>query len=851
MIEKLKPIGPYLAAIAFFIIISIIYFSPILEGRQLPQMDNTHAIGMAKELVNLEKDTGDKAQWTNSMFGGMPAYQIKADASANVFGYMNRLSRLGLPFHTVAIVFLYLLGFFLLLRSMGFSHWLSIAGAVAFAFGSYNFIIIIAGHITKAYAIALMAPVLAGIIYAYNKNKWGGALFTAVALGAEIAYNHVQITYYLAILVFILVLDRLIRAIVNGTIKDFGNRTALLAVGALLAILPNITGLWTTYEYGKYSIRGKSELQIEANKEIKSEDGDNAENNKKPRATGLDPKYAFDWSYGKMETFTLLVPNLMGGASDPISSNSDVMANVDERLKTIVGEQSQYWGSKPFTSGPVYVGAIVFFLFVLAIFFYKGREKWWLLAGTFISIILAWGYNLEWFNMLMFDYFPLYNKFRTVEMALVIATVTIPLLAMLGLKQIVENPSVIKEKSSYFLSALFLSGGVALVFYLFPTMFFDFMSTQELEALGAQKLSTPEQAGTIDLFIQEIQGARIAMLKADAFRSLVFIILGSASIWFFTTGKLTQKYLVPGLLILVLIDLWGVDKRYIDNSNFVPARQLRQQFTQTQADKEILKDKDPNYRVFAIYRNPFTEVNTSYFHKSLGGYHGAKLQRYQDLIDNYLVKDYSTMMSSLQQTGSLDGFEDLLSTLPVVNMLNTRYIIIHPEMAPVTNPYAMGNAWFVNDVKVVTSVKEELESLKLVDLSQKAIIHSDFSDKLSEITIGAEGGTIELTKYHPDKLEYVANVGSPQLVVFSEIYYPAGWKAYINGKRVPVLRANYILRALSIPAGESIIEFKFEPVSYRVGKIIAVLGSVILLGLIVWFLYKRKDVVECHEEATE
>ena len=836
MIEKLKPLAPYLGAILLFIVISLAYFSPVLEGRKLPQMDNTHAIGMSKELVDFQNETGDKAQWTNSMFGGMPAYQIKADSSANFFSYLNKYLRLGLPFHTVAIVFIYLLGFFLLMRSMGFSHWLSITGAIAFAFGSYNIIIIIAGHITKAYAIGLMAPVLAGVLYTYNKNKWGGALFTAVALGVEIAYNHVQITYYLGMLILILMADRKIRAFKAGNLRDFTNRTILLGAAVILAILPNITNLWTTYEYGNYSIRGKSELQIEANK------SDGATDEKKPRATGLDPDYVFAWSYGKMETFTFLVPNLMGGASAQLAGNPEAMKNVDQRLASIVGEQSQYWGSKPFTSGPVYVGAIIFFLFVLALFFYQGQEKWWLLAGTIFSMLLSWGHNLEWFNMLMFDYFPLYNKFRTVEMALVIATVTVPILALLGLKTIVDKPEIIKEKSMWFVAAFFLSGGLAIAFYLFPTLFLDFINTQELEMLSAQKLSSPDQAATIDLFIQELIGARISVLKADALRSFIFIVLASGSIWFFATGKLTQKYLVPGLLVLTLIDLWGVDKRYLNKDHFVPARQLRQQFTQTVADKAILEDKDPNFRVYNITRNPFTEVNTSYFHKSLGGYHGAKLQRYQDVIDNYLVNDYQAMMSLLQQKGSLEGFEDLLGTLPVVNMLNARYIIVHPEMAPVKNSYAMGNAWFVNDVKVVTTVKEELEALAQTDLTRKAIIHTDFSDVMKEVAIGTESGTIALKSYQPDKLEYVAKVGSPQLAVFSEIYYPAGWKAYVNGKESPIIRANYVLRALAIPAGESKIEFKFEPVSYQYGKMVAAFGSILLLVLIGLYFYKSKGV---------
>ncbi len=836
MLDKMKFIAPYAGAVLFFVVVSIAYFSPVLEGRQLPQMDNTHAIGMAKELIVTEKATGDKAQWTNSMFGGMPAYQIKADSSANLFSYLNRFSRLGLPYHTIAILFLYLSGFYILMRSMRFSQWLSVAGAVAFAFGSYNLIIIIAGHITKAYAIALMAPVLGGILYTYNNNRWGGALFTAIALGAQIAYNHVQITYYLAILVLLLAVDKMVRALINRTIKDYLNRTALLAVAAILAVLPNITNLWTTYEYGNYSIRGKSELLIEAANKNQTNNGQKVFTQ---RATGLDADYVFAWSYGKMETFSLLVPNIMGGASEPISANPDALKNVDTRLSSIVGEQSQYWGSKPFTSGPVYVGAIICFLFVLALFFYKGREKWWLLAGTIISVLLAWGNNFEGFNMLMFNHFPLYNKFRTVEMALVVATLTIPVLALLGLKEIIENPSFITKKSAQFISAFLLSGGLALLFYLFPTMFFDFITSQELATLSAQKLQSPEQATTIELFIQEIISAREGLLKADAFRSLVFILLGSGSLWFFATGKLTAKYFIPGIIILILIDLWGVDKRYLSNDDFVAAREVRQQFKPTTADKEILRDKDPNYRVFTIYRNPFTEVNTSFFHKSIGGYHGAKLQRYQDVIDNYLVDDYRAMITHLQQTGSLEGFEDFLSQTPVVNMLNTRYIVVHPEMAPITNPYAMGNAWFVNDVKIVSGVKEELDALKSEDLTQVAIIHSSFNRNLENVTIGIAGGTIELTKYHPDKLEYKAKTASPQLAVFSEIYYPAGWKAYINGMETEILRANYILRALPVPIGESVIEFRFEPISYNLGKTFAAISSVLIIILTGLFFYRK------------
>ncbi|ASB49108.1 hypothetical protein [Alkalitalea saponilacus] len=844
MLERIKPLLPYLGIVAFFILITFAYFSPVLEGRGLPQMDNTKAIGMAKELVDHEKETGERSMWTNSLFSGMPAYQIRGDSSANLFSYVNRYSRLGLPYTTVAIVFLYLVGFFILMRSMGFNHWLSVIGSVAFAFGSYNFIIIIAGHITKAYVIALMAPVVAGILYTYNKNKWGGALFTTVALGANIAYNHVQITYYLALLVMVLVIDRLVRAIKQNDLREFMHRTGLLVIAAVLAVLPNMTNLWTTWEYGQESIRGRSLL---------------AEEKTEQRQRGLDPDYAFAWSYGKAETLTLLIPNFMGGASEPIGLKPELLDGIEDRiseemisrgynlgeqhgqfvgqLANEVAQQSQYWGSKPFTSGPVYAGAIVFFLFILGLFIYRGKEKWWLLAGTILSILLAWGKNLEWFNMLMFNYFPLYNKFRTVEMALVIASLTIPVMAILTLREVFNNPQIIREKSNQFLAAFGLSGGVALFFYLFPGIL-SYMNEFEMSSLMSQQASNPDQAFIYDILMREMQNARMALLKADAFRSLVFVALASASLWFFSGNKISAKYVIPGILILILVDLWGVDKRYLNNDDFVPARQMRALYTPNEADRIILEDDDPHFRVFNL-RNPFNEVHTSYFHKSIGGYHGAKLQRYQDVID-YHLGDYMRQLSmSVQQSRNTEFIRPLLSHMPVLNMLNAKYIVAHPEMAPVLNPYAKGNAWLVENIHTVGSTLEELQAIASVDLADNAVVHMDFADILEQKTIGSGGGHIELIKERLDYLQYLSNTDSPTFAVFSEIYYTGGWRAFINGEEVPIIRANYLLRGLFVPAGNNTIEFRFEPVSYRYGKLISYISSILILLLVGLFFWKR------------
>ncbi|MDI3520135.1 MAG: hypothetical protein PWR04_123 [Anaerophaga sp.] len=826
-IQKLRPTFSFAGTIVLFVILSFVYFSPVLKGYELPQMDNIHAIGMSRELVEHEEATGEHSFWTNSMFGGMPAYQIKGDSSANIFSYINRIVRLGLPYSTVAILFLYLLGFYVLLRSMKMGKLLSVLGAIAFGFGSYNIIIIIAGHITKAYAIALMAPVIAGILYTLNSNKWKGAFFTAFTLGLHLAYNHVQITYYLFILVLVLMLSRFIYAWKDGQIRDFLIRAAILVGAALLAVLPNLPHLLPTYEYGKFSIRGPSEL------ESSTKEGE--------QDTGLDRDYAFAWSYGKAETLTLMIPNVMGGASEPLSRNPRAMEEVDNRLREIVGQQSQYWGSKPFTSGPVYVGALVCFFFVLSLFFYKGREKWWLVAATILSIILAWGENLEWFNYFMFDHFPLYNKFRTVEMTLVIATVTIPLLGMTGLKKIIDNPAYIREQSGKFLAAFGLTGGVALILYLFPDLFFSFMSREEATALAQQKQNMPDQAALIDQVIMNMKQARMGLLKNDALRSFFFILLGSGSLWLYATNRVSKKYILPGLVLLVLIDLWGVDKRYLNSDDFEAPRQSASRFEETKADAFILQDDDPNFRVFTIYRNPFTEVNTSYFHKSIGGYHGAKLRIYQDIIDYYLQNNWRLLMGHFRNGGSGDEALDLLAGMPVLNMLNTKYVVYHPGQEPVENIHNYGDAWFVDNVKVVTSAEEEISGLKNVDLQKTAVIRQDRLDNSwNSYQNDREGGNIELISYAPDKLTYKVTSPGKKVAVFSEIYYPAGWNAYIDGEKTEIKRVNYILRALMIPDGEHTVEFRFEPSSVHVANTLAIFGGLLILLFAAFLLWKYK-----------
>ncbi|MCW3806110.1 YfhO family protein [Plebeiibacterium marinum] len=831
MIDKLKSLLPYIGALVVFMVLSFTYFSPVLENKELPQLDETHAIGMAQEIKTFESETGGKTQWTNSMFGGMPAYQIKGDASKNIFSYFNRFSRFGLPYKTVAILFLYMLGFYVFLLSLKMDKWLSLIGAVAFAFGSYNLIIIIAGHITKAYTIALMAPVVAGVMFAYNRNKWIGGLFTTVALGLQIAYNHVQITYYLAMLVGIIVISKFVYALIEKKVADFGKVTGVLVIAAVLAVLPNITNLWTTYEYGKYSIRGKSDLQVAEGEKVHS---------------GLDKDYALAWSLEPKGTWTLLVPNAVGGASEAIGNNKDALKAVEQQFKEAVAGQSQYWGGRVFTSGPVYAGAIICFLFLLGAFYFKGKDKWWLIVATIFSFFLAWGKHFPGFTDFMFYHFPLYNKFRTVEMSMVIASFTIPTLGFLGLKEVLGNPKLVKEESWKFMVAFGLTGGISLLFYLFPAAFFDFISEMELSAILQQKQQYIQQNAAqaaqvgayFDGLLHNLKVARIVLLKADAFRSFAFILIASASIWFFVTNKVPKKYLLWGLGLLVIVDLWSVDKRYLNNDHFQSKRKVNQSFELTPSDIAINSKKAEGDRVFTVYKNPFNEVNTSYHHHSIGGFHGAKLRRYQDVIEHYLEKDWQTIIGMLQKQGDSSSVQQKLGEMPVLNMLNGKFIVYNPNAEPIINNNTLGSVWFVEETHPVGSADAAIDAIGYVDLKNKAVVNTEEFPELNNYKVDSVAGNIELVSYAPNKLEYKYQTNQDQVAVFSQIYYPKGWKAYLDGKQIDICRANYILRAVKLPSGSHDLVFKFEPGSYKAGQMLALISSLIVLLLIAFAGYK-------------
>lgn len=830
--KQFKGLVPHIIAVLAFILISVIYFHPVLQGEELRQYDNIQATGMAHEITQFENQTGEYSAWTNSMFGGMPSYQIKAPESFNIHLMLQRFLHLFLPYSTMAIFFVYLLGFYLLLTSLKFKQSISIVGALAFAFSSYNIIIIAAGHITKCYAIAYMAPVIAGIIHCYNKEYVKGFFITAFALGIEIACNHPQIVYYLGILCGVFFVWKAISAYIDSkkesadpqTVwKSFGKATAVAALAGVFAILPNITNLWTTWEYGKYSTRSQSELSS------------------KQESSGLDKDYAMAWSYGKMESFNLMIPNFKGGASQYIGNDANAMKAVkDNTYAQRVAQTSQYWGDQPGTSGPVYLGAIVIFLFVLGMFVVSSNAKWWLFAATAISLVMSWGNNCNLITDLLFNYFPLYNKFRSVSMALVIAQVCVPFLAMMAVKEITDNADLLKTKKNALYYSLGITAGLCLLFWLVPSLAGSFLSGNESYSFGKVMEEHPEMAAQYQAWSDNIVLARKALFCSDALRSAIFILLAGVALFLYSNKSFKSTGLVVALGILITIDLWAVDVRYLGPDDFRPENNSGSVFRPSNADAFINKDTDPNFRVLNLAADIFNEAQTSYYHKSIGGYHGAKMRRYQEFISALLSPSLQIAIDEAKKSPEKLG--DIMTNIPMLNMLNCKYIIANPEQFPIINMNTYGNAWFVNKYDAVDNADQELASLRRQDPRQTAVINkvkfSNYMGQLPKDQIVAEDSSvIALTKYQPNYLSYDADAKHDRLAVFSEIYYPKGWQAYIDGNPVEHICANYILRALVIPAGQHKIEFRFAPTSVRAGKIIAAIASILLiLGLIAYIV---------------
>jgi len=809
----LSEYGIHIVAVLLFACLSYMYYFPVLEGKRLVTNDNNVYRASAREIIEHREKYGEEPLWTNSMFGGMPAYQISVKYKGNLIRpIMYFLQSFRVP---VAALFLALLGFYILLVVYGVNPWVAIPGAIAFAFCSYNFIIIAAGHYTKAYAIAYVAPMLAGIILAMRKNRLAGAALAGIFLAFELISNHLQITYYALLIVVIYGISELYFAIREKKLPDLLKSLGLLMVAVLLAAGTNFTHLNTTREYTKYTTRGGSNLSIDENEK------------------GLDKTYATGWSIGINETFTLLIPSYMGGGS---GIHFDRDTELYKTLQKYNGTQlasifSKYRGDQPSTSS-VYAGAIVIFLFVLGLFLVEGRERWWLLAATILSILLAWGKNFMPLTSFFLDHFPGYNKFRAVSTILVIAGFTIPLMAGLTLRNIFRDQIENKKFNRSLIISAGITGAVCLFFTIFPGAGGNFIAPIDQDifrqlGITSDVQRTLESALTYD---------RQKMLQDDAFRSLIFIVLATFLLAAYYNKKIGLKVAAAILTLLLLIDMWPVAKRYLNRDNFKNVTAKAEPYPMTAADKAILEDKSPGYRVLNLTVSPFNDASTSNYHRSIGGYHGAKLQIYSELIEHCLAPEINGFISTFENNRESEGLQAELSksiaSANALNMLNTKYIIADPENRPIVNGKALGNAWFVQKVRIAENADEEINMVNDIDPAYEAIIDKKFRDLISKETYPADSaGSITLASYKANELKYDFRASEDQLVVFSEIFYPAGWKSYIDGKEVPHFRTDYVLRGMEVPAGTHEIVFRFEPQSYRTGTKVQIASSILLILL--------------------
>lgn len=788
---SLKSAVPHLVALVAFLVITICYFQPLFQGKKIYQGDIVNYKGMSQELMEYRAKSGEEALWTNRMFGGMPAYQISHHTPSNLTLYADKLIAFNFP-REASFVLIAFIGFYILMLSMGLAPPMALVGALGFGLTSYLFIIIEAGHNTKAHAMAYMAPVLAGILMAYRGKVLRGAAITALFLALQIRANHLQITYYLLMMILIFAAFELVHAIKEKRLTQYVKTGLVLVFAALLAVGANIEKIWTTYEYGKYSTRSQSELTIDSSQENKT--------------SGLNKDYATNWSYGKMETFNIMIPNLMGGASgSELSQDSEVYKvlkkNRVPNAKNIIKRMPTYWGDQPFTSGPVYVGAVLCFLFILGSILVKGRLKWWLLSCTLLSFALAWGHNMMWLTDLFLDYVPGYNKFRTVSMILVIAELTIPFLGFLAIKELVtsKNKDEVQKALKY---ALGVSAGICLIFAFVGPSLFDFTSRAD--------------GNYPDFLVSALELDRASMLRSDALRSLTFVLLSALSIYLYQKQKIKVLALASSLGVLVLLDMLPVNLRYLNSEHFVKARTMEQPFQKTAADTQILADEELNFRVYNVSERLDAGARTSYFHNNIAGYHGAKLKRYQELIDMQISKGNPS----------------------VIHMLNTKYIMRKGSSGELTvslNPSRLGPAWLVNDLKVVENADEEMTMLSSFNPVKEAVIDKRFG--LSD-TAFTDSGSIRLSAYEPNHLIYEVNTSEPAFAVFSEIFYDKGWNAYINGEWNEHYRVNYVLRGMNLPKGAYQVEFKFEPKSVSMGSSIALVCSVLIYLFLAFVAFK-------------
>jgi len=806
--------------ILFFFLVAAIYMSPAFDGKVIQQGDTLKWKAMAKEQLDFHDKTGEYTTWTSSMFSGMPSYQVTNPPTKSIFNKIENLLNFNYLGYggNIGIIFLYLLGFYVALIAIGLSPWLSLLGALAFGLGSYNIIIIEAGHITKAYAMSMMAPILGGMLLILQRKKylWGGILF-ALALGIQIACNHIQITYYTMLIGLLLGLVYFVYALKDKALKPLFLGIGVLLVGCAFAIGTNARLLFINQEYVKYTMRGGSEITVTPEDLYK--DG---EPKSIAASDGLDKDYAFSWSYGKGETYTLLVPGAYGGGSgENVGKDSEFYKNFRQEQAPL------YWGDQPFTSGPVYFGAIVIFLFVLGMFVVKGPERWWILLATILSILMAWGKNLMGFNSFLFDHLPLYNKFRTPSMSLVMANVTMVILGVLALKTVFDKENPVDKKKLNL--GLYVSTGITAGFILLMMALsgnFSFSGASDAQ-MAAQY--GPQWDMIKDVLVKD----RKALFMSDSWRSLILILISAVLLWLYINEKIKQSGIIIGVLAcLVVFDLWGVDRRYLNDSNFVSEKRIKLKPSQTDQllDQYAAQFKDEDYRVFDLSVNTFNDSYPSAYHHQIGGYSAAKLRRYQDIIDFYLSRHIN---------------------MEVLNMLNARYIVTPGQNGqPMVqrNPDALGNAWFVDQYQLVEDPNAEILALNELNPADTAVIDKRFAAMVQGKNLERDSNSVIVMEhqkpYNPDYVVYKSKSSKDQLAVFSEVYYAPDWRAYIDGKPADYFRANYILRAMVIPAGEHRIEFKNEaPLLHKLDKIAIICSILFVLavaGSLVWYYRKPK-----------
>ncbi len=884
MKEKLKQFLPHIAVIGIFIALCVAYFYPAFTGYKLAQSDITFYRGMSQEISAFRAEFDQEPLWTNSMFGGMPAYQISVKYPGDFLGVIDSIMTLGLP-KPAAYVFLYFIGFYILLVTLRLKPTWAAVGAIGFGLASYYFAILIAGHNTKAHAIGYLAPILAGIILTYRGKYLLGGAITALFMALEVDSNHVQITYYFGFLLVFYGIAKLIELSRKGETQHFLKASGVIVGAVLIGVLANLNILWNTYEYGKHTTRGKSELTIKA-------DGSSNMDN---QTEGLDRDYVTQWSYGLGESFSYIIPNVKGGKSGALIDQNLQKENPVLYNKIASGYQAtqilpnSYWGNQPYVAGSVYFGVVVVLLFIFGLFFVNGPVKWALLATVILTMMLSWGSNFMGLTNFFLDYIPGYNKFRAPTIILAITSFAVCVLAFLFLKELLENRERFVAEQKKF---LMIGGGAALLLLLFlvtPSTFFDFFS--DIEKLNFEALLASGNSVQVLDYMDKIKEIRLEVFRADTLRALIFVLVAIALLWLYLKEKLTSKVMVIILGVAIIGDMWPIDKRYLHNEKergkyvqWQPKEEAVSGYSASQADEFILdmessqnprvadaisaaeeaykaeqkgkkrrggKDDqlndarfaalrfNTNYRVLPL-QGAWQDSRVAYFHKSVGGYHGAKLQRIQEFYDFQLTQDISALIQALQNNPTMESIQGALSTANGLNLLNTKYIIYNPDAPAIQNTNAIGSAWFVSDLLQVENADEEIQMINSLDIRGEAVVDKRFADQISGFSYqeSADAG-IAVVEHLPNYIKYTYESSVPQAAIFSEIYYEDGWQAYLDGQPVDHFRANYVLRGMIIPEGTHEIEFKFEPVTYVRANVISHIAGVIVLLLVAFSLFRE------------